>query len=222
MWILNGSLAGACCMSTVGNLNFLHTPQCLALFVFISTLVLPVMYINQVEKVDLHSNLSNFLFNTAHLVQCKKVMHVSMMNLGISDNWYQFLFQLVSKNNHTLVHHSIFPAPSGWHVVPGSARVVWLVICNDMMVGPMSPWNFVVFKSGKKTWRFSHLKDYQNASETTGSYSNLAVLVPVVPIWGHGGRDKGIFSIYDNGIILVPHAHDAFLEISAQPKKILF
>lgn len=32
------------------------------------------MYINQVEKVDLHSNLSNFLFNTAHLVQCTKVV----------------------------------------------------------------------------------------------------------------------------------------------------
>ncbi|KNZ58459.1 hypothetical protein VP01_1927g1 [Puccinia sorghi] len=47
----------------------LSASQWLALWVFISPLVILEMYINQVRKIDVHSNLSKFLFNTAHPVQ---------------------------------------------------------------------------------------------------------------------------------------------------------
>ncbi|KNZ55678.1 hypothetical protein VP01_2613g2 [Puccinia sorghi] len=159
--------------------------------------------------------------------------------IRLSNDQYQLLFWLVSKNDCTLVHWDVWPVPRGRKVVPRAARVVCLVVCNNIAVGPMSPCNCVVFKLGKKTWYGSCIdfKDYQHVSKTTGSYSNLAVPVlflfgavvgkvetskemchpsDIVSLAAYFHLYKGIFSINEDGIILFPHARDVFLNITVQ------
>ncbi|KAI7965084.1 hypothetical protein MJO29_003182 [Puccinia striiformis f. sp. tritici] len=52
----------------------LSASQWHALFVFIIPIVLLDMYLDNVGKIDLKSNLYKFLVNTAHLVQCTNVI----------------------------------------------------------------------------------------------------------------------------------------------------
>ncbi|KNF05827.1 hypothetical protein PSTG_01224 [Puccinia striiformis f. sp. tritici PST-78] len=60
----------------------LSASQWHALFVFIIPIVLLDMYLDNVGKIDLKSNLYKFLVNTAHLVQCTNVVFARKFKPG--------------------------------------------------------------------------------------------------------------------------------------------
>ncbi|KNZ46472.1 hypothetical protein VP01_722g3 [Puccinia sorghi] len=101
-------------------------------------------------------------------------------------------------------------------MLPGSAQVVFSVFWNEMAVAAMITLNCVLLKLGKKNlcllFLFGAVVGKVEQSEEICHPSDIFSLDV------YSNLDKGIFSIDKNVIILVPHAHDAFLNITGQPK----